>query len=73
MPNHARESAVLHPPPIDKGGSDPPIKCPKFSNFEFWLGHCIGIVEKNISTKFGENPTNCSEIITENVFSVFSL
>ena len=68
MPNHSRKSAVLH---IDTGGPDPPIKCRKFSNFEFLLGHCMGIVRKNISTKFGEHPTNCSEIITKNVYFQF--
>ena len=70
MPNHARECAVQHPPPIHQGGSDLPIKCRRFSNFEFLLEHCIGIVEKNISTKFGEYPTNCSEITTKKVLSV---
>ena len=60
------------PPPIHQGGSDLPIKCRRFSNFEFLLEHCIGIVEKNISTKFGEYPTNCSEITTKKVLSVFS-
>ena len=58
-------------PPIHQGGSDLPIKCRRFSNFEFLLEHCIGIVEKNISTKFGEYPTNCSEITTKKVLSVF--
>ena len=49
----------------------PPRKWPNFSNFEFLFWHCIGIIENNISTKFGDNRTNFGEIITISRFQCF--
>ena len=57
-------------PPLIRG-LKPPIKYPKFPSFEFWLKHCIGIIENNISTKFGDNRTNFGEIITISRFQCF--
>ena len=59
------------PPPHWSAVLKPPRKWPNFSNFEFLFWHCIGIIENNISTKFGDNRTNFGEIITISRFQCF--